>query len=71
MAKDKKGETPGVDFSRRDFLRGSTAGALSGGLISGSALAEPVVPAVDAEILGPSPVPMTLRIKWRKPSDQA
>ena len=62
MAKDKKGETPGVDFSRRDFLRGGTAGALSGGLISGSALAEPVVPAVDAEILGPSPVPMTLRI---------
>lgn len=62
MAKDKKGETPGSDLSRRDFLRGSTAGALSGGLISGSVLAEPVGPAVDAEILGPSAVPMTLRI---------
>lgn len=62
MAKEKKGEKPGVDLSRRDFLQGSTAGALSGGLISGSALAEPVGPAVDAEILGPSAVPMTLRI---------
>ena len=62
MGKEKKAEQPGSGFSRRDFLRGGTAGALSSGLLTGAAAGAPVEAPVDAEILGPEAVPVALRI---------
>jgi xanthine dehydrogenase YagT iron-sulfur-binding subunit len=62
MAKDKKAGSSG--FSRRDFIRGSAAGALSTGLIS-SDVAEGAQSGAAAQILGPGPVPVTLSVNGK------
>lgn len=62
MAKRKKADRATAALSRRDFLRGSTAGALSTGLIAGTLKAGP--PA-DTRIFGPGAVPFTLRINGK------
>jgi xanthine dehydrogenase YagT iron-sulfur-binding subunit len=61
MAKDKKAGSSG--FSRRDFIRGSAAGALSTGLLS-STVAEGAQ-ATGAQVVGPGPVPMTLQVNGK------
>ncbi len=61
MAKDKKAGSSG--FSRRDFIRGSAAGALSTGLLS-SNVAEGAQ-TTGVQVLGPGPVPMTLQVNGK------
>lgn len=65
MAKEKRGNQAGSGFSRRDFLRGSTAGAFATGLIpvhGAGAVAEPA----DVEVFGPEAVPITLRVNGKR-----
>jgi len=62
MAKDKKAGSSG--FSRRDFIRGSAAGALSTGLIS-STVAEGAQGGAAVQVLGPGPVPVTLLVNGK------
>ena len=47
--------------SRRDFLRGTAAGALTGGIL-GSALSSAAEPAAAQNVLGPGKVPVTLLV---------
>ena len=65
MTKRKKREDLNSDVSRRDFLRGSTAGALSGGLLSTQLKGGNLGTNTKAEILGPGSVPITLEINGR------
>lgn len=65
MGKEKKADKGGSNLSRRDFLRGSTAGALSSGLLSGRARGTPAEAALDVQVLGPEPLPMMLRINGK------
>jgi xanthine dehydrogenase YagT iron-sulfur-binding subunit len=65
MAKRKKGEDSNSDLSRRDFLRGSTAGALSGGLLSTRLKGGTAAVETGAEVLGPGSVPVTLQINGK------
>jgi len=62
---DKKETPPKSGVSRRDFLKGGTAGALSAGLLAGG-LAEAATQAETAEealgIAGPGAIPMAFRI---------
>jgi len=62
MAKDKKAESSG--FSRRDFIRGSAAGALSTGLLSSTA-AEGAQSGAGVQVQGPGPVAMTLQVNGK------
>lgn len=62
MAKDKKAGSSG--FSRRDFFRGSAAGALSTGLLS-SSVAEGAQSGAGTQILGPGPVAVTLQVNGK------
>ena len=67
MAKDdERGDGRRGGFSRRDFLRGSAAGALAPGLLgTGIALQGGAAAAMGVEtgkVLGPGPVPMRFRI---------
>lgn len=64
MSKDKKLGPPSSGFSRRDFLRGGTLGAVSGGLLS-RGLVPKKVSAAGPELLGPGPVPFKLEINGR------
>lgn len=64
MAKDKRAEEIASGISRRDFLRGGTAGALSTGLLTGT-FVEPTEAAVDVGVVGPGSVPITLRINGK------
>jgi xanthine dehydrogenase YagT iron-sulfur-binding subunit len=65
MANDKKAETPSSGFSRRDFLRGSAAGAaLSGGLLSATEVAGAQA-AEGTRIFGPGTVPVTLQVNGK------
>jgi xanthine dehydrogenase YagT iron-sulfur-binding subunit len=63
MPKNDKGDKPDSGFSRRDFLRGSAAGALSSGIlvtgVSGSTAA------AEAVIAGPGPTAVTLTVNGR------
>jgi len=64
MPKDDKADKPTSGFSRRDFLRGTAAGAaLSGGLLAGSeaqAAAQTTPP-----LAGPGAVPITLQVNGK------
>lgn len=51
----------GTGISRREFIRGSAAGALTAGLVSGGLLEEAEA-AVEPGVAGPGKVPMTLLI---------
>jgi xanthine dehydrogenase YagT iron-sulfur-binding subunit len=70
MAKDDGRERRGV--SRRDFLRGSAAGALAPGLLGGAAALQGSAAAADTgagpaagKVVGPGPVPMRFLINGR------
>jgi xanthine dehydrogenase YagT iron-sulfur-binding subunit len=66
MARDKDKSNPGSGMSRRDFIRGSTAGALSTGLLSGGLLGVATeVEGASADVVGPDPVPIALRINGK------
>ena len=66
MSRKKKPQEADSGISRRDFLQGSSAGALSGGLLAGSFSASAsAAPAVALEVIGPGPVPFTLRINGK------
>ena len=65
MAKREKGEHSNPDLSRRDFLRGSTAGALSGGLLSARLKGGTAAAETRTEVLGPGSVPVTLQINGK------
>lgn len=63
MAKDQESDRRS-GFSRRDFLRGSAAGALASGLLPGSLAAQEAAArhAPTDGFVGPGPVPMRFRI---------
>ena len=57
----------GRDFSRRDFLRGSAAGAVAGGVLPGALRAEAAADAVSGtDVVGPGKVPLVLTINGRR-----
>ena len=64
MPKDDKADKPTSGFSRRDFLRGTAAGAaLSGGLLAGEeaqAAAQSTT-----QVAGPGAVPITLQVNGK------
>jgi aerobic-type carbon monoxide dehydrogenase small subunit (CoxS/CutS family) len=63
MARDKDNPKPGSGMSRRDFIRGSTAGALSTGLIAGGLVGVATeAEAASTDIVGPDAVPIALRV---------
>lgn len=59
---DKSGRS---GISRREFLRGSAAGALSAGLVSGGLLEEPLSAEPATRLYGPGKVPMTLVVNGK------
>ena len=62
---DKNEPRPTSGVSRRDFLRGSAAGAVSTGLLSGGlvgAATQTETAEQAADIAGPGPIPMAFRI---------
>ncbi|MEW5978284.1 MAG: (2Fe-2S)-binding protein [Acidobacteriota bacterium] len=62
MAKpDDPGLRPGLDVSRRNFLRGAGA-VISSGIVAGTEVLEAAQAAAGPKILGPGKVPITLRI---------
>jgi xanthine dehydrogenase YagT iron-sulfur-binding subunit len=68
MARDKKEAGPGGGVSRRDFLRGGAAGALTTGLLSGG-LAGATTQTETAQTLGvagPGAIPMAFRINGER-----
>ena len=66
MSRKKRPQEADSGISRRDFLQGSSAGALSGGLLAGSFSASAsAAPAAAVEVIGPGPVPFTLRINGK------
>ena len=62
MPKEKTPEQNSSGISRRDFFKNSTAGAVSTALISRSVAGSDVV---EAEILGPGKVPVTLNVNGK------
>lgn len=64
MPKEKRAEELTAGISRRDFLRGGTAGALSTGLI-GAGTHLTVEAAADVAVVGPGAVPFTLNINGK------
>jgi len=61
MAKSKSPGAPGRGFTRRAFLRGSAAGAVTTGLITGG-LDATSAEAASLDVVGPGPVPIALRV---------
>ena len=51
---------PAGEVSRREFLRGTAAGALTGGLLTGALLGETEAAPAETGVLGPGKVPLTL-----------
>lgn len=63
MAKNAKNPQPGEGMSRRAFLRGSAAGALTTGLMSGGLVGTAVeAEAASIDVVGPGEVPVALRV---------
>ncbi len=50
------------EVSRRDFLRGTAAGALTGGLLTGGLLGEAQAATAEVGVLGPGKVPVSLLV---------
>jgi aerobic-type carbon monoxide dehydrogenase small subunit (CoxS/CutS family) len=66
MTQDKDKPKSGSGMSRRDFIRGSTAGALSTGLISGGLVGVATeAEAASTDIVGPDAVPVALRVNGK------
>jgi xanthine dehydrogenase YagT iron-sulfur-binding subunit len=63
MAKDKIGEQPASDLSRRDFLRGGATGALTTGLIT--SVGSPAEASSHGKVLGPGGVSVKLKINGK------
>ena len=60
---ERQRERRAAEVKRRDFLRGTAAGVLSGGLISGGLVGDAeAAETADAGVLGPGKVPLTLLI---------
>ena len=65
MAHDDLDDTPGPrDVTRRDFIKGSVAGAVAAG-IGGALVADAEAAAVAAGIAGPGPVPFVLLVNGK------
>jgi xanthine dehydrogenase YagT iron-sulfur-binding subunit len=64
MPKNDKGDKPDSGFSRRDFLRGSAAGALTTGMLATGASGSTALQA-DAVIVGPGPTAVTLTVNGK------
>jgi xanthine dehydrogenase YagT iron-sulfur-binding subunit len=65
MPKDDKGNRPDSGFSRRDFLRGSAAGALSSGVLTTGVAGTTVPQAAEAGLTGPGATAVTLTVNGR------
>jgi xanthine dehydrogenase YagT iron-sulfur-binding subunit len=65
MPKDDKGNRPDSGFSRRDFLRGSAAGALSSGVLTTGVAGTTVPQAAEAGLTGPDATAVTLTVNGR------
>lgn len=64
MTRKKKAREGAQGISRRDFLHSGSAGALSGGLLTRSLKASAAAE-VSPEVIGPGPLPFSLRINGK------